>query len=179
MPCTRNLRRREGKIRQFWTQGPVNAEEHYVVARPTGQIQMHILIENLFQGFRRTRGLQNLQVSATPQEFVGQSLLFAYLDEFVKIIGAAMYLEVPTGKGRAALVISHKRQTYIVETKVWRSEQGYQMGKRQLAAYLKLEGKTEGYSVVSDYRQNPYPQVETDTVNGCTIRSYVILVLQE
>ena len=90
-----------------------------------------------------------------------------------------MHLEVPTSRGRADLIIAHKGQKYIVETKVWRNERAYQAGKQQLAAYLKLEGETEGYYVVFDYRQNPEPRIETDTLDGYTIRSYVIPVLQE
>ena len=144
---------------------------------PTGQLQMPRLIEN-FKDFIARAGFRILQVPDTPQEFVGQYLLFAYLDEFVKIVGATMYLEVPTGRGRADLVISHSGQTYIVETKVWRSERGYQAGKQQLATYLKLENATEGYYVVFDYRENSEPSVETDSVDNCTIHSYVIPVIQ-
>ena len=143
----------------------------------TGQLQMQRLIEN-FKDFIARAGFRILQVPDTPQEFVGQYLLFAYLDEFVKIVGAAMYLEVPTGRGRADLVISHGGQTYIVKTKVRRSERNYQAGKQQLAAYLKSENATEGYSVVFDYRENPESRAETDIVEGRTIHSYVIPVLQ-
>ena len=96
----------------------------------------------------------------------------------MKIVGAAMYLEVPTGRGRADLVISHSRQTYIVETKVWRSERNYQADKQQLATYLKSESATEGYYVVFDYRENPDPRAETDIIDGRTIHSYIIPVLQ-
>ena len=143
----------------------------------TGQLQMSTLIEN-FKDFIARAGYRILQVPDTPKEFVGQYLLFAYLDEFVKIVGATMHLEVPTGRGRADLVISHSGQTHIVETKVWRSERGYQAGKRQLATYLKLEGAVEGYYVVFDYRENSERRVETDIVDDCTIHSYVIPVLQ-
>ena len=38
--------------------------------------------------------------------------------------------------------------------------------QQQLAAYLKLEGETEGYYVVFDYRRNPEPRIETDTLDG-------------
>jgi hypothetical protein len=158
----------------FPQDGPADFSE-YITA--TGQLQMRTLTEN-FKDFIARAGFRILQVPDTPQEFVGQYLLFAYLDEFVKIVGATMYLEVPTGRGRADLVISHSGQTYIVETKVWRSERGYQAGKQQLATYLKLESATEGYYVVFDYRENPEPRVETDTVDNCTIYSYVIPVLQ-
>ena len=145
---------------------------------PTGQIQMHTLINN-FNDFIARAGFRILQVPDTPKEFVGQYLLFAYLDEFVKIVHATMRLEVPTGRGRTDIIISHNRQQYIIETKVWRNERHYQVGKHQLAAYLKSEGATEGYYIVFDHRENPKPQLETDTLEGLTIRSYVIPVAQK
>ena len=158
----------------FPEDGSIDFSE-YIAA--TGQLQMQQLIEN-FKDFIARAGFRILQVPDTPQEFVGQYLLFAYLDELVKVVGASMYLEVPTGRGRADLVISHSGQTYIVETKVWRSERSYQAGKQQLATYLTSEGGAEGYYVVFDYRENSEPRAETDTVDGHTIRSYVIPVLQ-
>lgn len=141
-------------------------------------LQMRTLIEN-FKDFIARAGYRILQVPDTPQEFVGQYLLFAYLDEFVNTIRATMYLEVPTGRGRADIIIAHKGQKYIVETKVWRNEKAYQMGKQQLATYLKLENAVEGYYIVFDYREKPNPQVETDNIEGFTIQSYVIPVLQQ
>ena len=158
----------------FSQDGPADFSEYMT---PTGQLQMQTLIEN-FKDFIARAGYRILQVPDTPKEFVGQYLLFAYLDEFVKIVGATMHLEVPTGRGRADLVISHSGQTYIVETKVWRSERGYQAGKQQLSTYLKSEGATEGYYVVFDYRENSERRLETDRVDECTIHSYVIPVLQ-
>ena len=55
----------------------------------------------------------------------------------------------------------------------------YQAGKKQLAAYLKLEGTTEGYYIVFDHRQEPELRVETETIDDVTVRSYVIPVVQE
>ena len=37
----------------------------------------------------------------------------------------------------------------------------------------------EGYYVVFDHRRQPEPRVETETVDGVKIRSYVIPVVQE
>ncbi len=158
----------------FPQDGPADFSE-YITS--TGQLEMPTLIEN-FKNFIARAGYRILQVPDTPKEFVGQYLLFAYLDEFVKIVGATMHLEVPTGRGRADLVISHNGQIYIVETKVWRSERGYEAGKRQLAAYLKLEGATDVYYVVFDYRENSERRMEKDIVDDCAIRSYVIPVPQ-
>lgn len=55
----------------------------------------------------------------------------------------------------------------------------YQAGKKQLAAYIQLEDAVEGYYVVFDHRQNPEPRVETETMDGVKIRSYVIPVMQK
>ena len=145
---------------------------------PTGQIDMGALLDN-FRDFIARAGFKILQVPDTPQESVGRHLLLAYLDQFVKLIGGFMYIEVQTGRGRMDIIITHNQQKYIIETKIWRGDSRYQAGKRQLAAYLRAEGVTEGYYVVFDHREDPEPQVETETIEDLTIRSYVIPVMQE
>ena len=88
-----------------------------------------------------------------------------------------MYLEVQTGRGRMDLLILDRKKKYIVETKIWGGGNRYQAGKAQLAAYAKSEGAEEGYYVVFDHRNTPEPRVETETLEGLTIRSYVIPVI--
>ena len=145
---------------------------------PAGYIDMQPLLDN-FRDFITRVGFRILQVPDTPQESVGRHLLLAYLDQFVKIIGGFMHIEVQTGRGRMDLIITHNQRKYIIETKIWRGDNRYQAGKRQLAAYLNTEGVTEGYYIVFDHREDPVPRVETETIEGLTIRSYVIPVLQE
>ena len=144
----------------------------------TGQLEMEALLNN-FQGFIARAGFRILQVPDTPQEYVGQHLLYAYLDHFVRIVGADMFLEVQTGRGRMDLLIIHNQRKYIVETKVWEGVRYYQSGKKQLAAYIKSEEAVEGYYVVFDHRKNPESQRETEKVGDVEIRSYVIPVLQK
>ena len=143
-----------------------------------GQIAMGLLLEN-FRAFIARAGFRILQVPDTPQEYVGQYLLYAYLDQFVHTVGGTMFLEVRTGRGRLDLLILHNQKKYIVETKIWEGARRYAAGKQQLAAYLRSEGEVEGYYIVFDHRQNPEPIVETETVSGLTLRSYVIPVMQE
>ena len=145
---------------------------------PAGQIQMERLMDN-FRDFIARAGFRILQVPETPQEFIGQHLLFAYLDQFVASVNGVMYMEVPTGRGRMDLLILHNERKYIVETKIWRSDRLYAQGKRQLAAYLSTEGITEGYYVVFDHRETPEPRAETEIIDGLTLRSYVVPVVQE
>ena len=145
---------------------------------PIGQINMERLLDN-FQSFIARVGYRILQVPETPKEFVGQDLLYAYLDQFVSLIRGAMFLEVQTGRGRMDMVIVHNGHKYIVETKIWEGERYYNAGKKQLAAYLQLERVQEGYYIVFDHRAEPKTHVQTETIDGVTIRSYVIPIVQE
>ena len=157
-----------------------NGYRDYLTA--DGQIDMAALLDN-FREFMTRAGFRILQVPDKPREYVGQHLLFAYLDNFVRQVRGVMHLEVQTGRGRIDLMVNHRGSKYIVETKIWQGEQSYRAGKAQLSAYLKLEGAVEGYYVVFahmfNYRREPEPRVETETFNGLTIRSYVIPVVHE
>ena len=145
---------------------------------PTGQLEMEPLLDN-FCSFIARAGFRVLQVPNTPREYVGQHLLYAYLDHFVRVVGAAMFLEVQTGRGRINLLLLHNQRKYIIETKIWEGSRYYESGKKQLAAYMKLEDAVAGYYIVFDHRRNPEARVETETVEGMAIRSYVIPVVQE
>ena len=148
----------------------------YVTA--SGKIELEGLLDN-FKDFIARVGFRVLQVPETPKEHVGQSLLYAYLDHFIRTIRADMFLEVQTGRGRIDLLILYNSQKYIVETKIWEGEKYYQAGKKQLMAYLKSEKVDEGYYVVFDHRAKPESRVETETLEGITIKSYIIPVVQE
>ena len=154
-----------------------NGDDFIDYLTPDGVIEMGALLDN-FQAFIARAGFRILQVPDTPQEYVGQHLLYAYLDTFVRIIRGDMFLEVQTGRGRMDLLLLHNQRKYIVETKIWEGDRSYQAGKQQLSAYLKSEGVTEGYYVVFDHRQKPEPRLEMETVAGVDIRSYVIPVIQ-
>ena len=165
-----------GLEQEYYPQDTGNGYHDYLTA--DGTIAMGRLLDN-FRDFIARAGFRILQVPDTPREYVGQYLLLAYLDQFVRQVRGAMHLEVQTGRGRADLVIFHRGQKHIVETKIWQGEKSYRAGKAQLSAYLKLEGVSSGYYVVFDHRETPVPRVETEVVDGRTIRSYVIPVVQE
>jgi hypothetical protein len=143
-----------------------------------GKIDMRSLLAN-FRDFIARAGFRVLQVPNTPQEFVGQYLLFAYLDQFVRQMRGFMYPEVRTGRGRMDLILLHQSDKYIVETKIWEGKKSYQDGKSQLAKYLKLEGVAEGYYIVFDHRKKPQARFDTDIIGKKSIVSYCIPVIQE
>ena len=155
-----------------------NSEGFLDYLTSAGSIDIESLLDN-FRDFIGRVGFKILQVPDTPQESVGRHLLLAYLDQFVKLIGGFMHIEVQTGRGRMDIIITHNQEKYIVETKIWRGDSRYQAGKKQLAAYLNTEGMKKGYYIVFDHREQPESRVETETIEGLTIRSYVIPVMQE
>jgi len=143
-----------------------------------GKIDMPELLSN-FRDFIARAGYRILEVPETPKEFVGQYLLFAYLDQFVRQVRGFMYVEVRTGRGQMDLIILHSGEKYIIETKIWGGKSLYQAGKSQLTAYLKSEGAKAGYYIVFDHRQKPEARFEEEIIDGKTIVSYCIPVVQE
>ena len=165
-----------GLEHEYFHEDNIDGFRGYLTA--TGQIDMERLLDN-FRDFIARAGFKILQVPDTPQESVERHLLLTYLALFARSVGGTFSFETETGRGRMDLLITHEREKYIVETKIWRGENRYQAGKRQLAAYLKLEGTQQGYYVVFDHRKNPEPRVETEELKGVAVRSYVIPVMQE
>jgi hypothetical protein len=145
---------------------------------PDKKINMRELLKN-FSNFIARAGYKILKVPDTPQEFIGQNLLFSYLDTFVRQVQGFMYLEVSTGRGRMDLIILHKGEKYIIETKIWEGKSRFAAGKRQLAKYLKLEQVKQGYYVVFDHRSKPQIFESEEVINDRSIVSYVIPVIQE
>ena len=165
-----------GLEREYFHEDNIEGFQGYLTV--TGHIDMERLLDN-FRDFIARAGFKTLQVPDTPQESVGRHLLLTYLDLFARSVGGVLSFEVETGRGRMDLLITRAGGKYIVETKIWRGDIRYQMGKKQLAAYLKLEGEAQGYYVVFDHRRTPEPRVETETIKGVRLRSYVIPVVQE
>lgn len=150
----------------------------YDYVAPDGRLNLRLLLAN-FRDFIARAGFRILEVPDTPQEFIGQHLLFGYLDQFVRQVRGFMYLEVRSGRGRMDLIILHKGRKYIIETKLWEGKRFYATGKQQLALYLDTEGETEGYYVVFDHRSKPEARFEEEVINGKTIVSFVIPVVQK
>jgi len=144
---------------------------------PDGRILMESLLEN-FCDFIQRAGFRILLAPSTPKEFVGQYLLLGYLDIFVRQIGAEIFPEVPTGRGRMDIILLYKRQRYIIETKLFYNEKHYQNGKKQLAKYLEQEGTQVGYYIVFDHREGAKEKREKEDIGNKTIFSYCIPVLQ-
>lgn len=125
-------------MRQFWTQGPVNAKEHYVVARSE---ELADYIDRVKQG--------RYIVLFAPRQ-TGKTTFFQ---------NAIDALEEK--EGDTYLPIQLNFEAYVDST----PDRFYPHFYKELCEQF-------------DYRQNSHSQIETETVEGYTIYSYVIPVLQ-
>ena len=133
-----------------------------------------------FKGSLRALGSASYRYRIHPKNtWVSISFMPTWI-HFVRIVGADMFLEVQTGRGRMDLLIIHNQRKYIVETKVWEGVRYYQSGQKGNSPHtLNRKRRWRGYYVVFDHRKNPESQRETEKVGDVEIRSYVIPVLQK
>ncbi len=72
------------------------------------------------------------------------------------------------------LMVTYGRQEFIVELKIWRGDKYEQRGRDQLAEYLAVRGKDEGYLVTFDFLKDKHlvePEwVEVDGKLGFEVR---------
>ena len=193
-------------MRRFGTQGPVNPQEHYVVSR-SDEIADYIKRVDegryvvlfaprqtgkttFFQDALAALIARSTSVEQTIDYFPIQlnfdvcknltlSAFYEYLYEQMREDIEAVF------QGRGC-VPSEALRGFLEGTTLTNHlsmmrffKQFTRSGKKQLAAYLISEGVTEGDYIVFDHRQDPEPRVETETIEGLTIRSYIIPVMQE
>jgi hypothetical protein len=84
---------------------------------PAGFLDMEAVLWE-FAAFLQRAGFEVFRLQETPKEFVGQSLLMSYLDLLARQIGAHVYREIPTGRGRMDVILIHGVRKYVVETKL-------------------------------------------------------------
>ena len=65
------------------------------------------------------------------------------------------YVETETRDNRRMdLVVTHEKQEFIVELKIWHGDKYEEKGRDQLFDYLAIRGMDEGYLVTFDFSKN-------------------------
>jgi len=129
-----------------------NRSPHQVVLT-SGRLDM----ENILLDFARyiaQIGVRAFYQEDKPYEKTGQFLLTAWLYPFIKSGEGELRYEVQSGLGRIDILLTYKRQRYIIETKVNRGSDFsviLEEGINQLAGkYLTSEDVEAGYLVIFD-----------------------------
>lgn len=84
----------------------------------------------------------------------GRLLFLTFLKPIINGVGF-YYVEPETRDNRRMdLVVTHEKQEFIVELKIWHGDKFEEKGRDQLSAYLATRGMDEGYLVTFDFSKN-------------------------
>lgn len=101
--------------------------------------------------------------------------LDGFINFFIERLGGRTFVEVPSGRGRADILILHRDKKYVIETKIFTDLSYYEKGKRQLAEYTSTEGIDEGYYVVFSNKHEAGDVLEQEeTIAGKRILTRII-----
>jgi hypothetical protein len=127
-----------------------------------------------YREYVRRRGFKAFDTKQL-KEAVWHYSLDGFINFFIERLGGETFVEVPTGRGRTDILILYQGQRYIVETKIFTDQSYFVKGKRQLAAYLKSEGLSEGYYVVfSNKHIETDPLYFEEEIDGKWVYTYII-----
>lgn len=168
------------------------APSHDLIRQATnGGVQNRYLVEGVlhfdqlldqFKAFMEEHGVRLLksEKSQRPLEISGQYLLFSYLTAALQSVGGYVVIEAVSSAGEIDLLVLHRGQRFIIETKIWYNNAKYEAGKTQLVNYLRAAGLGKGYLVFFDENlaANPLLSAEGDrfelTVDSKTLRVYLV-----
>jgi predicted AAA+ superfamily ATPase len=148
---------------------------------PNGHLNIDKIVENykiyaLRRGFRyfREKDAQGNYISL--KEAALMYSFDTYINALVALVGGKTYLEPTVALGRSDLIVYHKGQEYVVETKVFTDTVQFADGKQQLAYYIKsLNLKTGIYLVfVRSTITNPKVVESVDVIEGIEIKTHLV-----
>jgi len=102
--------------------------------------------------------------------------LDGYINFAVEDLKGHTFIEVPSGRGRTDILIVYGVNKYVIETKVYSTEQKFEDGKVQLAQYLKSEGLSEGFYVVFSNRNEEEFTYLEEIIEGLKIHTFIIRI---
>lgn len=160
----------------------INGEaQHYVSAYDTfadyvneNGLNLGAIIEK-YREYIHRRGFQAFDTEHL-KEGAWHYSLDNFINFFVERLGGMTFVEVPSGRGRADILIVQQGRKYLIETKVFSDQYLFQQGKQQLADYLTSEGLSEGYYVVFSNKHSKDDQLTfEEMINGKQIHTTIIL----
>jgi hypothetical protein len=136
-------------------------------------LNLHALLTR-YRDYVQRRGYRAFD-TAHLREGAWHYSLDGFINFFVQQLGGDTLVEVPSGRGRTDILILYKEHKYIIETKIFLSQNQFQHGKQQLADYLTSEGLSEGFYVVFTQKHTPNDTLFLDEhIAGKRIRTYLI-----
>lgn len=146
-----------------------------------GHLNIDKIIENykiyaLRRGFRYFREKNPDGTYVSLKEAALMYSFDTYVNALMALVGGKTYLEPTVALGRSDMIIHHKKQEYVVETKVYSDTVQFAEGKEQLAYYInRLNLKTGIYLVfVRSTITNPKIIENVEIINGIEIKTHIV-----
>ena len=100
-----------------------------------------------------------------------------YINAVVAEVEGKIYREADTGLGKSDMILNIKNKEYLIETKIYYSQNKFLTGKNQLAYYCKSLGLKKGIYLVFCPTGIKYPEnikEQTETINETEISTYLV-----
>ncbi len=158
---------------QYYINSPSETLNQYLT--PDGELNINELLKE-YRAYVRRRGFRAFDTEHL-KEAAWHYSLDGFINFFIQCFGGQTFVEVPTGRGRTDILILYQNQKYVIETKRFVNNYYFQLGKGQLAEYLKSESISEGYYVVfSNIHTEKDPLYLEEVVKGKRIYTHIILI---
>ncbi|RKZ37671.1 MAG: hypothetical protein DRQ41_12990 [Gammaproteobacteria bacterium] len=161
----------------------INGETKYYINSPhetvnqyltsDNQLNINALLEK-YRAYVRRRGFRAFDTEHLKEAACHYSL-DGFISFFIQCLGGQTFIEVPTGRGRADILILYQNHKYVVETKRFVNNDYFKQGKGQLVEYLKSEDISQGYYVVfSNLHTDKDELFVSETIQGKQIHTHII-----
>jgi type II secretory pathway predicted ATPase ExeA len=161
----------------------INGETQYYINSPhetinqylteNGELNVNALLTE-YRAYVRRRGFRAFDTDKL-KEGAWHYSLDGFLNFFIQCLEGQTFVEVPSGRGRTDILILYQNQRYIIETKRFVNRYYFQLGKGQLAEYLKSEALKEGYYVVFSKIHTEQDELNSEElIEGKRIYTHII-----
>jgi AAA-like domain len=148
---------------------------------PSGHLDIDKIIEN-YKVYALRRGFRYFREKDADGSYISlkeAALMYSfdtYINALVALVGGKTYIEPTVALGRSDMIINHKGQEYVVETKVYSDTVQFADGKTQLAYYIKGLNLTTGIYLVfvRSTIDNPKIIEKIDTIEGIEIKTHLV-----
>lgn len=116
----------------------------------------HLMMEHVVERFRDLIREEYRDGDEAFLEHQGRLLFLTFLKPVINGTGF-YYVEPQTRDNRRMdLVVTYGNEEFVVELKIWRGTKYEEKGRDQLASYLAIRGKNEGYLVTFDFSKDKH-----------------------
>jgi AAA-like domain len=166
-----------------------NGESHRIRAEidmdifllANGHLDIDKIIENykiyaLRRGFRYFREKNPDGTYVSLKEAALMYSFDTYMNALMALVKGKTYLEPTVALGRSDMIINHKGQEYVVETKVYSDTVQFAEGKEQLAYYINQLKLTTGIYLVFVRTTITNPKIieNVEVIDGVTIKTHLV-----